>query len=374
MSELVVMCPNLIGDTVMATPFLRALRAGFPKSRIHAIVKPLVAPVLDGLTLVDSVIRFDPKSKDPDHAPEVLIGNLRAISPEMIVLLPNSFRSAFLAWRAGVPRRVGYRRGGRGIFLTDGPTPPNRTWRGYSPMPAVDYYLGLARYLGCPESGSQLEQATTAVDEAAADAFFRDAALDDAHPLIVFNTGGAFGPAKNWPVEHFANLAAGLIRNIPTAKIVVICGPAEVENASRIVALSADHRVVTPAGRALSVGLSKAIVRRARLMVTTDSGPRHFATAFGIPTVSLFGPTHIEWTRTMHEAAVHLQKPVPCGPCQKGICPLKHHRCMTELIPAKVLDACLELLGRRGQETALAIRPQRPVHSVRRHRSGSAGP
>lgn len=370
MSELVVMCPNLIGDTVMATPFLRAMRAGFPKSRIHAIVKPVVAPVLDALPLVDSVIRFDPKSKDPELGPDALNRRLREIAPEMIVLLPNSFRSAYVAWRAGVPRRVGYRRGGRGILLTDGPLPPNMSWRGYRPMPAVDYYLGLARYLGCPDAGSHLEQATIPADEAAADAFFRDAGLDDAHPLIVFNTGGAFGPAKNWPVEHFANLAGALLRNIPTAKIAVICGPAEAENANRIVTLAADHRVVTPAGRALSVGLSKAIVRRARLMVTTDSGPRHFATAFRIPTISLFGPTHIEWTRTMHEAAVHLQKPVPCGPCQKGICPLKHHRCMVELVPAKVLDACLEMLGRSGQEPPPSIRPQRPA--ARRHRSGSA--
>lgn len=370
MSDLVVMCPNLIGDTVMATPLLRALRAGFPEATIHALAKPFVAPVLDGLPLVDSVIRFDPKSKDPALGPPAAFSQIKAIAPETIVLLPNSFRSAMFAWHAGVPRRVGYRRGGRGILLTDGPAPPNRTWRGYRPLPAVDYYLGIARYLGCPDTGSHLEQATTAADEAAAGDFLREAGLDDAHPLVVFNTGGAFGPAKNWPAEHFASLAAGLLRNIPTARIAIICGPAEAENARRIAQLAADRRVATPAGRPLSVGLSKAIIRRARLMVTTDSGPRHFATAFGIPTISLFGPTHIEWTRTMHYAAVHLQVPVPCGPCQQGACPLKHHRCMTELVPARVLDACLELLGRGRQEAATATLAGRP--GLSRLRGGSA--
>lgn len=372
MSELVVMCPNLIGDAVMATPLLRSLRAGFPGATIHALVKPVVAPVLDGLPFVDSVIRFDPRSKDPGVGPETVIDTLRSIRPDMMVLLPNSFRSALVAWKSGAKRRVGYRRGGRGLLLTDGPTPPNRTWRGYRPMPVVEYYLGLARFLGCPDMGVQLTQATTPADEAAADAFFDSRLLHEAQPLIVFNTGGAFGPAKNWPVEHFAALASDLLRSIPTARIVIICGPGEVENARRIVALANDHRVTSLADGPLSVGLSKAIVRRAKLMVTTDSGPRHFATAFGVPTVSLFGPTHIEWTRTMHDKAVHLQKQVDCGPCQKGVCPMKHHRCMTELTPDKAAKACQELLGRRT-----VLDPTLPafgtVPTSRRIRTGVAG-
>ncbi|MBI1323551.1 lipopolysaccharide heptosyltransferase II [bacterium] len=371
MSELVVMCPNLIGDTVMATPFLRALRAGYPDARIHAVVKPVVVPVLDGLPLVDEIVRFDPKSKDPQLGMTAVVLHLRSISPDLMVLLPNSFRSALIAWKSGAKARVGYRRGGRGMLLTGGPKPPNRTWQGFRPMPAVDYYLGLAQYLSCPDMGAYLQQETTVADEAAADAFFAKNSHQPAHPLVVFNTGGAFGPAKNWPVEHFAELAAGLLRNIPTMKIVVICGPAEAENARRIVELAADHRVVSLAGGPLGVGLSKAIIRRSRLMVTTDSGPRHFATAFGIPTVSLFGPTHIEWTRTMHPGAVHLQKPVPCGPCQKGTCPYGHHRCMKELIPAKVLDACIELLGRKNVESTPVIElvrssPRRSRHGMMR--------
>jgi heptosyltransferase-2 len=360
MRELVVMCPNLIGDCVMATPFLRALRAGYPDARIHALVKPVVKSVLEGLPLVDEIIPFDPKSKDPRVGTESVVSHLRELSPETMVLLPNSFRSALIAWKAGAKARIGYRRGGRGFLLTGGPKPPNRVWGGYRPMPAVEYYLGLSRYLGCPDMGVHLEQSTTESDEAAADEFFAAAGLMSEKPLIVFNTGGAFGPAKNWPTEYFAELATGLLRQIPTAQIVVICGPAEAENARRIVALTADNRAVTPADRPLSVGLSKAIVRRAKLMVTTDSGPRHFATAFGIPTIGLFGPTHIEWTRTMHPGAVHLQKQVPCGPCQKGVCPLKHHRCMRELVPDKVLMACLEQLGRKDFEADTSLVTVRP--------------
>jgi heptosyltransferase-2 len=96
----------------------------------------------------------------------------------------------------------------------------------------------------------------------------------------------------------------------------------------------------------LSIGLTRACVRRADLLVTTDSGPRHFAAAFDRPVVTLFGPTHIAWTETDHPKAVHLQKQLPCGPCQQRVCPLQHHRCMTELTPAEVFAAAEDLLAR----------------------------
>ena len=93
----------------------------------------------------------------------------------------------------------------------------------------------------------------------------------------------------------------------------------------------------------LSLGLSKACVRRADLLVTTDSGPRHFAHAFDRPVVTLFGPTHIAWTETYHPRAVHLQKQVDCGPCQRRVCPLDH-RCMKQLTPDEVFVAAEGLL------------------------------
>lgn len=344
--EIVVFCPNLIGDTVMATPALRALRAGFPKALIHAVVKPVVAPVLDGLDTIDSTILCDHRSKNVEFQPGTVIQSLRQMKPDLAVLLPNSFRSAIMAWKSRAERRVGYARGGRGLLLTDRLTPDNKTSTGYEPMPVVEYYMKITQHLNCPDMGRHLEQQTTESNETAANTIFDKFKLANAKKLIVFNTGGAFGPAKNWPVKHFADLAKKILAQIPLARVVVICGPAEAENARSIAELANDSRVISLADEPKSVGLSKALIRRSDLVVTTDSGPRHFATAFGIPTVSLFGPTHIEWTRTMHPLGVHLQKQVACGPCQKGVCPEKHHQCMMELMPEDVLEACLGLLGR----------------------------
>src|SRR5262249_51631074 len=103
--------------------------------------------------------------------------------------------------------------------------------------------------------------------------------------------------------------------------------------------------VYSLADHALSLGLTKACLRRAALLVTTDSGPRHIAAAFDRPVLTLFGPTHIAWTETYHPRSVHLQKKVPCGPCQLRVCPLDH-RCMKELGPAEVFSAALDLLDR----------------------------
>ena len=342
--RVVVFCPNLIGDTVMAGPTLRALRARFPGATIHGVIKPHVSPTLDGCPWLDDRILFNPKSKRAEHRTPQVIRSLRRGRYDLAVLLPNSFRSALMAYLGGVPRRVGYVRGGRGLLLTEGPKPPVDENGRYVPTPIVEYYLALARALDCPVDSTKLELWTTTEDENHADSAWSDLRLDQADEVVCLNTGGAFGPAKNWPTESFAELAKGLVAT-PGRSVLVVCGPGEAANAREIVARAGHPRVVGLADRAMSIGLTKACIRRAALLVTTDSGPRHFAAAFGVPVVGLFGPTHIAWTRTYHPRAVHLRVPVPCGPCQKGVCGEGHHRCMRDLTPASVLSAAERLLG-----------------------------
>ena len=343
--RVVVFCPNLIGDTVMATPTLRALRTGLPDATIVGVVRPQVAPTLDGAPWLDDLLLFDHRSRDRSRRTVALLDRLRAGRFEAAVLLPNSYRSAIVARLAGIPRRIGYDKGGRGWLLTDRLRFPTDASGRRLPTPIVGTYLELARRLGCPPGSSRLELFTTEADERAADLAWEWLGLGDVDRVVALNTGGAYGPAKNWPIGHFADLALRLVAD-PRTAVLILCGPAE-RVAAREVAMRADHpRVVSLAGRDLSIGLSKAVVRRSALLVTTDSGPRHFAAAFGVPVVTLFGPTHIGWTRTQHPGALHLLRPLPCGPCQRPTCPLGHHRCMTELDPADVHAAALRLLGR----------------------------
>lgn len=345
--NIVVFCPSLIGDTVMATPTFRALRKRYPSGRLTAVVKPNVAPVLAGLDWFDEVVPFHPKAKDRGHRTLPLVRRLRAERPDAAVLLPNSIRTAWISRLAGIPRRVGYDRYARGWLLTDRLQPPRDAAGKLLPCPIVEYYLALARALDCPGDGVRLELATTPADEAAADEALAALGVDAKAGLVCLNTGGAFGPAKAWPVESFGILARRLAEECGAA-VVALCGPSEREESRRIAEIAGHPNVVSLADQKLSLGLSKAMVRRADLLVTTDSGPRHFAAAFGTPVVSLFGPTRIEWTRTNQPNALHIYHPVPCGPCQRPTCHLGHHRCMRDLAPDRVFDASRRMLsGRR---------------------------
>jgi heptosyltransferase-2 len=198
-----------------------------------------------------------------------------------------------------------------------------------------------------------MELFTTAGDEQAADRVWQLTGQDAFAEVICLNPGAAFGAAKHWPTHYFARLARDLAEKRGCG-VLVLCGPSErdlahdIARLARHPAVSALADFTTPAnsqGPPVSLGLTKACVRRCALLVSTDSGPRHFAAAFDRPVVSLFGPTHIAWTVTHYPAEVALQKRVECGPCQRRVCPLDH-RCMNELLPAEVFAAARDLLER----------------------------
>ncbi len=211
MSTIVVFCPNLVGDTVMATPAIRALRHANPKARLIAVVKPQVAATLDGNPWLDDLVRFDPKARDSRFRTFAALKQLRAQRADLAVLFPNSFRSALLAFASGARRRVGYARGGRGHLLTDRLVVPLDAAGQRLPVPAVEYYLALVRHLGCPVSSVRPELFTTPADEAAADEAWSRLGLVGDRPVVCLNTGGAFGPAKSWPEPYFATLARRLV-------------------------------------------------------------------------------------------------------------------------------------------------------------------
>ncbi len=341
-----VFCPNLIGDAVMATPAIRALRGRFPDARIIGVIKPKVAPTLAGAPWFDEWVYFDSRDRSLEHDVGFWSARraLRAARPDVAVLLPNSHRSAVLALFAAIPRRVGFTRPGRGLLLTDRLEPPRDARGKRLPTPITTSYVDLVAVLGCRADSLRPELFTTPDDEADADRAWSNLGLDRDEKVVCLNTGGAFGPSKNWPVEHFAKLARRLVDERGRA-VLVVCGPGEAESARRIASLANDRRIVSLADERMSIGLTKACIKRAELLVTTDSGPRHFAAAFRVPVVTLFGPTFVAWTRTQHPHAIHVMHPVPCGPCQKPVCPLGHQRCMTDLRPDDVFAAASRLLG-----------------------------
>ena len=342
--KIALFLPNWIGDVVMATPAVRALRQHFPAANLIAVAKPYVAGVLEGAPWFDSQLLLDCR-----HT-WTAAWTLRRQHIDWAVLFPNSFRPALVAWLAGCRRIVGFNRYGRHWLLSDSLEPLWGADGRPAPTPIIDDYNRLAQRVGCDWPGYRLELFTTAADEAAADQVWRDGGLANCSEVVCLNPGAAFGAAKHWYAESFASLAQELVDRRGSG-ILVVCGPAERPLARQIAALTRRPHVHTLADHPVSLGLTKACIRRADLLVTTDSGPRHFATAFDRPVITLFGPTHIAWTETYHPLGVHLQKKVDCGPCQRRTCPLDH-RCMKQLTPAEVFDAAQQLLARACQRKA----------------------
>ena len=339
--NIAIFLPNWIGDVVMATPAIRALRHHFAGVRFVAVGRPYVAGVLEGSPWFDAHLFLDRQGTWANRWP-ALAWKLRCESIDLAVLFPNSFRSALAAWLGGCKRRVGFQRDWRGWMLTDRLESIRDADGKFKPTPVINDYNHLAEAAGCAAPGHRMELFTTAADESAADALYEKNQIERNEEVICLNPGAAFGAAKFWPANSFARLAQDLA-DVRGAKVLVLCGPSEREQARTIAGLAKRPRVYSLADEPLSLGLTKALVRRCSLLVTTDSGPRHFAAAFDRPVVSLFGPTFIDWTRTFFAKEVCLQKQVPCGPCQLRVCPTDHI-CMKSLTPQEVLAAVQQLL------------------------------
>lgn len=341
--RIAIFCPNWVGDMVMSTPAIRAIRDTFPNAKIIGVMRSSVAEVLDGLDLLDGKILHNPRGRRLDERGWRFARRLRRYGFDTVVLFPNSFRTAMLAMLSGAKRRVGFNRNGRGWMLTDRLTPKSRRM----PNPVIDEYLRLAQHLGCQNLSRRMELATTLEDEQRLDRFWLRQAngVAASRGMVCLNPGSAFGSAKHWPASSFAALAKQIVQRLGKS-VLILCGPAERDAAREIVRLADDPCVFSLADEQVCLSLTKAAVRRSELLVTTDSGPRHFAPPFGVPVVTLFGPTHIAWSETYYDRALHLQVGVDCGPCQKRTCPLEHHRCMRDLSVDQVFQAAVTMLQR----------------------------
>ncbi|HEY7087116.1 MAG TPA: lipopolysaccharide heptosyltransferase II [Tepidisphaeraceae bacterium] len=353
--KILVVQPNWVGDAVMATPALRALRQLYPHAQISYLLRRYVKPIYTGMPWADKLITYRTgrtKAKAGKGQFFELAARLRARKFDLAILLPNSFKSALICKMAGIDRIIGYERDGRGFLLSDKLLPVKDKGK-FIPTPIVKYYLGITQYLGSKNRDIKLELFVTEGEKREADAVFERAGLardlrrpgaSGSLPLILLNPGAQYGAAKCWLPDYFAQLADRFIDELG-ATVLISSAPREraiVDAISR----QMKHAAVDLARAGSTLGAMKEIIRRCDLMVTNDTGPRHIAAAFDVPVATIFGPTHPDWTEIYFEKERKISVPVFCGPCQKKTCPLDH-RCMTRIMPAMVFDASVKLLGRR---------------------------
>lgn len=338
--------PTWVGDVVMATPALRALRSRFADAHITLLTKPNTVAVLEPGEWMDEIIAW-PKasSKLAKWFEPFSVGRtLRAMNFDWAVLLSNSFRSALTANVARIARRIGYDRDGRGWLLTDR-IPPRREGRKFEMVSTVDYFNELIATLDCEMPSQQMELAVNDEDVAAVESRLREWGIAEYRPLVVVNPGASFGPSKLWSPERYGEVADRLVKQ-NGASVVVTFGPGERDLAKQVCKVmdSKSFLVDDPPG---TIGQLKALIKRCDILLNNDTGPRHFAKAFDRNVVTVFGSTHVEWTQTNYAKERSVRIAVDCGPCQKKVCPLGHHKCMTGVTSEMVYDAAVELLDRR---------------------------
>jgi heptosyltransferase-2 len=314
------------------------VRQNFPDARIFALIRSYAKGVVDDGPWFDHII----ECKDKNISGFIgLIRTIRGLKPDMTIVLPNSFRSALIARLGGARQICGYRRMGRSLLLSGGPE-PKRGPNGILPVPMKEYYLELCRWLQLkiPDSSGPRLYFSDAL-HAKAGKLLTKWGIRSNDLVIGLNPGAKFGSSKCWPPHYFASLADMLTKRW-NCKILLFIGPGEEDLGQSIAGLSKTEIINTGPER-IDLSLLKPLIKRCQLLVTNDTGPRHYAVAFDVPVVVIMGPTDSRYTDTNLDKTLVLRQSLDCSPCHEKICP-REHECMAEISPHEVLGGTEKLL------------------------------
>jgi heptosyltransferase-2 len=342
---ILVFCPNWVGDVVMATPAFECIRQNYPHARIFGLVRKYAAGVVADAPWFDQLIEINDKTI---YGSLDLLHRIRQLKPELAIVLPNSFRSAVIARFGGAGKIYGYRRNGRSFLLNGGPLPP-RDGNHITPMPMTAYYLEICRWIGLAVDRSEKPHlyVSDALQEKGT-RFLERHGISADDMVIGLNPGAKFGSSKCWLPEYFARFAEMLTQR-RNCKLLLFIGPGEDEIGKKIARLS-KAKIINTGPANVNLALLKPLIKRCQLLVTNDTGPRHYAVAFDVPVVVLMGPTDPRYTNSNLEKTIVLRREMDCSPCHLKKCP-RDHRCMTEITPEAVLQAAEQLLHKQNQDS-----------------------
>jgi len=342
-----------IGDLVMASPSLRAIRNGHPDAHIHLLTSTDALPIAKHYPLVDEISAFPIRElrRDKKHLLEIpgMLWELRqkrfdlAVNLFRVASLTGAIKMGLLIRASGAPTRVGHDRFGFGLFLTD--TVPSATFNGHH---IVEAMLEIAARAGGIPDNLGLEVSWDAQVDAKWDRF-----ASPSGEIVVGIHPGGDRETKRWHPERFAAVAAEIAARFPT-RIVLLGGPSDIALAARIEGrLPADCAVSNLAGKVPLAELA-CLISRLDLLLTNDNGPMHIAAAVKTPVVALFGPSdpRLNGPYTDPERYRVIRKNVSCErPCELKRCP--HPSCMDLISVAEVAAACTELLTGRSRQCRL---------------------
>ncbi|MBZ5699440.1 MAG: lipopolysaccharide heptosyltransferase II [Acidobacteriia bacterium] len=326
--KILVRAPNWVGDAVMTIPALEAIRRSRADAEIAILARPAVTQLFREQPFADRTLEYENRGRHRGWwGRERLIAELRRERFDQAVLFQNAFEGAWLAWRAGIPERIGYARDGRGPLLTTAARVPEE---GEIPRHESHYYLELLCRAGWIESRGELApirlRLAGSAREAAESALLRAGARRGSWRCAIA-PGASYGAAKCWPLERFASLADRLISECG-ADVILFGTLDEKEIAARICS-AMEFRPISLVGHT-SMGDLAALFSACSVFIGNDSGAMHVAAAAGLPVVGIFGSTDPEGTAPVTRQFTLIRRPVSCSPCFLRRCPVDH-RCMTRI-------------------------------------------
>lgn len=350
--RILVRCPNWLGDVVMATPGLRALRARYPDSQIVGQLPSALIPLLEGSDFFDEL--WPVASRGGGFAGwRSDVARIAEARFDLGVVIPESISSALLMRMGRVNHVVGFARDPVRRRLLDAEAVASPEWGRRRWVSKERFVLALVAAVGVAVGvGDEREGLRLALDVtpeqrarlarvlAEAGAELSDLALD---PPVVIAPGASFGDAKCWPADSYAALADRFV--VRGLSVVLIGAPGEHERISAVRTAMRSEAIVLDG--VLDLGALKALLRGARLLVANDAGARHIAAAFGVPSVIFFGPTSVAKTPDNLAAIEVLESEQACRPCYRRRCPIDH-RCLRSIDVDRAEAASERMLARVG--------------------------
>lgn len=327
----IVYLPNWIGDMVMATPFLRSLRASVD-GELWAVGKSSALSLYNGLDLFNRFISVQNKGITHFFDTVSLIKGLRF---ERAIALPHSMRSSLMFFLAGIRQRIGYPRNKRGFMLTV------RVAETVRPEPTVEHYLKILDAIGEKRLYKDPVLIVTQDEEKKYDEEYGYRQ----RPYVAFIPGAQYGPSKRWPPSYFAELADLISENMGY-DVVILPGKNEIG-----VGLDIKNRATHKDNIEIEdLGISdlKVCIVRAGAVVSNDTGPRHISTALSVPTFVLIGPMDEVYTEYPSANTFRFINDVPCRPCNRKTCN-RDMECLAGITPREVYKKMEEIIGGKGR-------------------------
>lgn len=323
--RVLVRLPSWLGDAVAAEPLVRRLAELHRAGALGGLSLAGPAHVLPALAALGPARRLAHQGRGGERAEDWR-------EHDVALLLTGSFRSAWTAWRAGIPERIGALRDGRGPWLTASVSVPRGPWwLGAQPVPepysasleriwaAASDRLGVdaGAVLGAPRLEASAESSASVASRLGA------LGLAEAGvPRVWINAGGRSGSAKAPPLEHWLELIAGLSEVRPL-RFGLLYGPGEESRVGSLARALGDRGIDAPLlwpEAAADLEQLIALCAHADLTLTSDTGPRHVARAAGSPTFTLFGPSDPRHTDPDAPGELRWLTSAGCAPCGRENC------------------------------------------------------